>query len=267
MNDKTKGLIEKIRALMQRTTENGCTEAEAMTAARLAKKLMDNVGLTADEILAGQTKASADHWKREEAEHPVSFCAKAVGRFSGTRIYSNTYRETVHQRDLFGDGTSHTETYKHLRIVGLQHEIEIASYMLDICYNAMQASAAKALLEENEERARGKEPLLAGKERLAWVYDYQRGMAVRMAMNLEDMAVERDGPAAQLTGGGNALVVVRDNLIAQWFADNGIKLKQQRGSAVRHRSGFEAGKTAGGRVGFHSGVGSGQRTVHQIGGR
>ena len=40
MNKKREGLFAKVRALLAKTVENGCTEAEAMAALELARRLM-----------------------------------------------------------------------------------------------------------------------------------------------------------------------------------------------------------------------------------
>jgi Protein of unknown function (DUF2786) len=263
MSDNRQKLIDKIRALKERTIENGCTEAEAMTAARLAQKLMDQSELTDDEILAGQTKATDRFHTRND---PVHGLARAVGRFTNTEIYRGTFRDRQTVTDLFGtEKVIRDESATRLRIIGLEHEVEIASYVLDICFNAMDAASGKALQAENDERARAGEPLLYGGERKNWVGDFQRGMASRMSESLLEMA-EQARPAAKLESSGNALVLVRNDLIRQWFADNGIRTSTAR-SPRSGVSGFNAGRMAGANVSFHSGVASGQRAVHAIGGR
>ena len=51
MTDET--ILQKIRAMLNRTTANGCTEAEAMTAAAMVAKLMDRYNLSDADVLAG----------------------------------------------------------------------------------------------------------------------------------------------------------------------------------------------------------------------
>jgi hypothetical protein len=265
-------MIEKIRALLAKTTDAGCTEAEAMMAAAKAAALMDKFELSPDDVTAGQATATAADYKRATFEHPIVYCACAVARFTGTTIYKSS-RPTYHQtRDLFGNVTMTTEAGKHLKIVGIEHEVEIAGYLLDICYNAMEASAAKALVEENAERARAKESQVFGRERLAWILSYQMGMARRISETLTQMARERAVDVSRQlnmgAGNGKSLQIIRQDLVREWLRENNITLgKSSKERTISNKSGYRAGHAAGAGVRFNGGVGSGQRAVHAIGGR
>lgn len=268
MNDKQQKLIEKIRAMMERTTANGCTEAEAMTAARMAQKLMEQAGLTPDEIAAGQQTASDTHWKRATHDHPIATLCKAVKLFSGAVVYCNTFTERHVDRDLFGATSMRAETRKWLRLVGLDHEIQIAGYVLDICFNAMETAAAKGLRDENDLRREAKEPLLLGGERVRWVYDFQLGMARRMSQTLIEMAPKADTSRPVGKGDGRSLIEVRTDLIQRWMDDNGVRLQSVAARRASSQSGLEAGMAAGAAVNFRSGVAAAsQGGIRQIGGR
>lgn len=268
MDDKLKNLINKIRALMERTTANGCTEAEAMTAARLAQKLMDQAGITPDELAAGQTRASDTHWTRTTHDHPISVLGRAVRAFSGALVYCNTFSSVEEQRDLFGTVSRTQKQFRWLRIVGLEHEMQIAGYVLDICYNAMETAAVKGLRDENDERQRAGEPLILGGQRVQWIYDFQLGMARRMSETLLEMAPKAD-TSRQLSGAtGRSLVEVRTDLIERWMQDHGVRLQSSAARSARSASGYEAGKRAGAGVNFSAGVASAsQGGIRQIGGR
>lgn len=45
MSDKRDDLIKKIQALRERTVENGCSENEAISAAKMLSKLMEKHGI------------------------------------------------------------------------------------------------------------------------------------------------------------------------------------------------------------------------------
>ena len=253
------GAIERIRKLLSKTTENGCTEAEAMSAARVAARLMDQHNLSAADLLAGQTAATDALFERTGIEHAVIYVAKAVGSFTNCKIFMDTRAEVKVEKDLFGGGKATKEAINKLRIVGLAHEVEVARYVLEICYVAMEAAAAKALMSENEERTRHDEPQILGNERKRWVADFQRGMAHRMSETLDEMTGERRREV-HASGSGRDLIVVRNQLVDGWFEERGMRLRNSnsRGS-IKHRSAFGAGQNAGGNVRFHSGVSSGQR--------
>ena len=266
----TDSIIDKIRKLLAATTQNGCTESEAMSAAAIAARLMDKYNIDEAAVLAGQNEATDAMFDRANGFHPIGFVGKAVGLFTGCRIYRHTAKDQVEQKDLFGGSSWETIEVCKLRIVGLAHEVEIAKYVLDICWIAMEAASGKALQEENDERARGREPLIVGKERMRWVEDFQKGMALSMSKTLNDMTAERQRDMAKVVhikGSGRDLVAVRSDLIAKWLSDRGISLTSGKGSSVKHKSAYGVGQAAGGNVRFHSGVGSGQRTQHAIGGK
>jgi hypothetical protein len=257
-------IIDRIRKLLDRTTDNGCTEAEAMTAAAMAAKLMDKFNVTDADVIAGQDKASAAYFNRASNDHAVCLMSGAVARFTGCTIFRRKAPERTVEYNLFGEASAREEVTNRLQIVGLAHEVEIAGYLLDICYGAMEGAAAKALQEENEERRRGGEPLVMGKARLAWVHDFQSGMALRMIDTLNAMTAERAAEREKVVpikGNGCDLVVVRKSLVKDWLDANGITLSKGRRTTVNQNSAFGAGHSAGGNVRFHSGVGSGQRSV------
>jgi hypothetical protein len=51
-------LLEKIRALMSKTTENGCTEAEALAALDKARALMDAYEVTDEDLQLSKAEAA-----------------------------------------------------------------------------------------------------------------------------------------------------------------------------------------------------------------
>lgn len=263
-------IIEKIRKLLDRTTDSGCTEAEAMSAAAMAAKLMDRHNLDEGDVAAGQTKASTSFYERADTSHPVCFIGGAIARFTGCMIFRRNKPIRIIETDLLGMRTETLQATKRLQIVGLEHEVAIACYLFDICYSALEGASGKALAEENNERASAREPLLYGKERLAWVHNFQLGMVSRMGKTLDAMTAERQKDAPHLAhtrGSGRDLVLVRQSLIKDWLKENGVQIGAGRKVRVGG-SAFDAGKAAGVGVRFNSGVGSGQRgAALAIGGR
>lgn len=66
MSNKT-DYIRRIRSLLEKTVENGCTEAEAMLAAEKAADLMAEYELTLTDIELGATTRSANSAKSTPA--------------------------------------------------------------------------------------------------------------------------------------------------------------------------------------------------------
>ena len=61
-------LLAVVRALLKKTTANGCTEAEALSAAAKAKELMDENDITDEELNASE-KADNDGGQQQQQQH------------------------------------------------------------------------------------------------------------------------------------------------------------------------------------------------------
>src|SRR5207249_1334660 len=95
---KRTALLDKISALISKTELNGCTEAEALAAARLAEKLMTKYGLSLAELKLIQTpgaacKVDATRIGNSRA-HEVLHLSPAIAFFTDTRCWFNRYGST-----------------------------------------------------------------------------------------------------------------------------------------------------------------------------
>jgi len=91
MTAQRDSLIKKIKALLGKTTENGCTEAEAMTAAAHAALLMQQYDLTFKDVenevrhlkfgaaRRPFTSYGSGYWRRRH--RPVSNCVGAIAKY------------------------------------------------------------------------------------------------------------------------------------------------------------------------------------------
>src|SRR5262249_12018360 len=89
-------IIERVRALLTMTVENGCTEAEAMTAATLAAKLMEDYDLAItdmksvyDERIAQQSKPFQSSWNVRQMHAAGIYVAVAVAEFFDCKCWRN----------------------------------------------------------------------------------------------------------------------------------------------------------------------------------
>ena len=74
-------IAARIRALLAKTVENGCTEAEALAAAQLAAKLLQQYELTLDEV-----QLRATPFGRHQAQH-VDLIGERLARVGAAIAY------------------------------------------------------------------------------------------------------------------------------------------------------------------------------------
>jgi hypothetical protein len=216
----------RIRALLAKTTSNGCTEAEAMAAAAKAGELMDRYSLSMSDVEIKQEKCTTRASEYVKT-HPVEGCAVAIARFCGCKVWRAGYAGK-----------------KTLHYFGLPQDTEVAHYLTDLIRNSMEAEFRAYM------RGPGKLQDAHGKTLRR---NFMLAMAARVAQRLDVMSAERERTAHTSTG--TALVVVR-NAVVNEFKALGFKLK--RGSASRGRyngDAHRAGRDAGDRVNITTGVG------------
>lgn len=226
---KRERAAERVRALLAMTVENGCTEAEAVSAARKAAELMDAAGLTIEELRS----AGKSDWERRD--HPTSDpvgwrlwkVAEAIALLTDTKTW--------------GDGAGAAATRQ--TFFGLTHDVRIAVYLLEICERAMRTEAKTferglTLYRKEVRRSRS----------LAFL----DGMSDRLASRIREINRSR---ASRASGDGRAVVLVKSDMLVQALHEAGVDL---RNSAARQgRKGMEGyleGRAAADRVRLDPGL-------------
>lgn len=115
----TDGIKAKIAALRAKTRASGCTEAEAVAAAELAAKLMQQHGLSEAEVT--MTEASAPEKTKR---------ATWRSKLSGWIAYA-TNTASIMRYDADGEA--------FVTYIGLAPGPEIAVYLRDVCFRAVDA--------------------------------------------------------------------------------------------------------------------------------
>lgn len=217
-------IAARIRALRAKTVANGCTEDEALAAAAKVAELLEAYNMTMDEAelraspFGTHTETGADH----VGERVLWKVAAAVSVLTDTRWWRSKPGITPVEVSFFG----------------FAHDVEVASYLLEICAVAMRGEQAKIL--------RGSPRAVTPRQRNR-LFPFIDGMADRLASRLFAMR-----PTPQV---GTGLVLVRDELIEAAAADHG--LGPGKGSAWNSRTGFDSyreGQAAADRVGLNPGV-------------
>jgi hypothetical protein len=232
--ERRKKISAKIRALLAKTVENGCTEEEAVAAAAKAAELLDLYDLDLDEV---EMRESPFEHAYETYDDPVAERlwkpAHGIAAMTGTRWWTSKPGVFPVRIDFFG----------------FAHEVEIAKYLMAICVRAMRDAHARKAKEL---------AILAKDFRRRRMAAFLDGMADSLRKRIEAMRPPKPT--------GTGLVVLRNALIDEALKDLGTKLKGGKGRPSRDfEPEYEKGVLAGERVSLSAGVGASTSPVAKIG--
>jgi hypothetical protein len=221
----------RIRALSEKTVENGCTEAEAMSAATMVGRLLDQYALGMDECDI-KAERCTERYVPSGGKHrrPIDLCLPAIASYCGCKVWLHCgSREYV--------------------FFGLEPDLMLAVYLYSVIDKAMA----------NELEVFRKTPIYrASQHGLVARNSFLRGMARRVALRLRAMQDERaakmkSDTAPQHPGApasGHALVLVKNAKVEDEWAALALKLISPKKSRprIRDQACFAQGEQAGDRV-------------------
>lgn len=225
MTPEREKIAAKIRALRAKTVENGCTEAEALSAAEMLAKLLAQYNMTLDEAdLRDSPFAEAHHVQDDYVGEKLWVVADGIAYLTGAHYWS--------ARPGFAP---------KITFFGFDHEVEVARYLLEICAHAMTGEVEKTWKRmrcfTEAKRRRAARPFIDG-------------MSGRLRERLRAMK-----PPAPT---GKGLIVLHDQLIAQAMKDAGKATTQGRGKPdLDAFLGYNDGRSAADRVALNPGLAAG----------
>lgn len=216
-----KRLHAKIAALQAKTQASGCTEAEAMAAAAAAARLMAEHGL--DQVDIEMTEATAP----DSSTRTTNRTTWRDGLSAAIAYYTNC---ALLVRCDKGD----------LLFVGREPGPDIAAYLRDVCFNAIE----RALREFKTTATYTRRRKLA--TRRAAAADFVDAMAIRLTIRLKELF----GPIRNEAAFQEAKQALAKRA-------SGTVPMEIKGRKQRFANASSAGWRAGADVGLHHGVGGG----------
>ena len=223
-------ILKKLKAFSQRTVENGCTEAEAIAAAKAMQGLQEKYDCTLTELDISLTEYVKDKIiLGNKVKHPVWGALFGVQVFTKVRLVSYGAKLTV---------------------FGQQHCVDNAIYLIGLLQSSMELeylrykNSADFAEESFYHHARSIRT------------SFMNGMARRLSSRLVDMHNEsRIAVKEQTSGNGTALVAMASNALDDAYRKEWPRLGSGRRSTTnRSRGAASAGASAANRVGLRSGV-------------
>lgn len=230
-------VIEKIKALLAKTTANGATEAEMLSALDKASAMMDAYDITDADVREARDEAAMLHAEPPDLKDPHSLkwrLAYGVAEFCGVKIY-----RTRHQTGL--------------KCIGVPSDVQFAMWLLDTLADFVFAELYAHLIG----------CLAPQKERRIIIRSFTAACCDQITGRLLAL-VERSKAARTSTG--RELVVVKDAAIKAFMKDHDIRLRSCGAYAPStvDAAAQAAGRAAGDRAAFGRPV-TGAAAVLRIG--
>ncbi len=128
-----------IKAFTEKTVANGCTEAEAMSAAEMVGRLLERYALSMDEIEVRtarcvQVEVTVDRLRRG----PIDGCVPAIARFCGCKVWlAQAARRDTDDADFVAPGPG------GIRYIffGFETDTALAAYLFAVINRAIVTEA------------------------------------------------------------------------------------------------------------------------------
>jgi len=212
-----------IRKLSERTTDRGCTEAEAMESAEKVGALLQQFDLTLSEVFIA-----------EEICVQREFYA-ANDHFGGVVAGICRFCSLRHYRDINQQGCVFV-------VFGFQRDMELAEYLYEVITEAFSTEWAVFTKDHG----------FARKTRES----FEMGYAARIHQRLVSMRSERDEAAAARAAASNSkdLVLVRDAIVDEEFRKTGVRLISGKAPSIRDGHAYRRGAEAARKVALNTPV-------------
>jgi hypothetical protein len=230
-------IIEKIKALLAKTVENGATEAEYFSALAKASAMRDAYDISDEELQIAKDEAAMLHADPPDLKDPHKIkwrLSYGVGLFCGVQIFRSRH-ETG------------------LKCVGMPSDVPFAMWLLDNLADFVFAELYAHLIGG----------LAPQSERRIIIRSFTEACCQRIIVRLLAL-IERSKTAR--TSNGRELVVIKDAAIKAFMKDHDIHLRMCSGysPSTFNAAAQAAGRAAGDRANFGRPV-SGAAGVLRIG--
>lgn len=227
--------IERVSKLLNMANDKGASEQEALTAAAMATKMMEEWNIAMTEVGIKS--------------------AEAVGCVAESTIFHNNWKLGDHElarpiARLCECKYWHIRKTNNFEFFGIKHEAEYAMYLYEMLSNTIKVELeAYKLTPEFAEYAEFE-------NKITLYRSFIRGMQRRLAERLYEMALEKEHNVKLAKSHSNALVVMKQEVIQAAFEDTGTKLKNdgRKFRAPRSKDAFTHGKAAGDKVNITTGI-------------
>jgi hypothetical protein len=214
-------LKTRIQGLRSKTTDNGCTEAEALLAAAKVAELLDRYDLSLTDVEIRDARCERREYETYRKKRiPLDDCVGAIANFCDCRVWREK-NQAGEARYVF---------------FGLRSDIEVAHYLTELIDNAVRSELGRYKNSAAYRRFRHQDRHVANSS-------FTLGMVASIADKLTAMKRERD---AVNNGTGRDLVVLKASVVDAELGKLDLKLRTvRRATRMVSPTASEAGEIAG----------------------
>ncbi len=226
--DKLKTRIQGLRA---KTTENGCTQAEALLAAAKVADLLDRHDLSLSDIeLHAAPCEQRAYETRRKRRISLDDCIGAIAHFVDCRVW----------REKSASGETRYVFF------GLRSDVEVAHYLTELVDEAVRAELGRYKTSAAYQKFRHQDRHVVNGS-------FTLGMITSIAEKLMTMKSTRDSANIRT---GRDLVLIKTSVIDTELEKLGMKMKSVRRPArMVSPTAYEAGGVAGASFAINPGIG------------
>jgi hypothetical protein len=223
-------LKTRVRGLRSKTTDNGCTEAEALLAAAKVAELLDRYDLSLTDVEIRDAACEQREYETYRKKRvPIDGCIGAVADFCDCRVWR--------EKNQVGDA--------RYVFFGLRSDIEVAHYLTEVIDNAVRFELGRYKMSANYRRFPHQERHIANSS-------FTLGMVASIADKLRVMKRERD---VVNNGTGRDLVVLKASVVDAELEKLDLKLRTvRRTKRMVAPAAYGAGGLAGASLAINPGI-------------
>jgi len=216
--DKLKTRIQGLRA---KTTENGCTEGEALLAASKVAELLDRYDLSLTDVEIRDAPCERREFETHRKKRiPLDNCIGAIANFCDCRVWR--------EKNPAGEA--------RYVFFGLRSDIEVAHYLTELIDTAVRSELGRYKTSVSYRRFRYQERHVAN-------VSFTLGMAASVSDKLTSMKTGRDQAN---NGGGRDLVILKAVVVDAELDRLNLKLRTvRRATRMVSPTAYHAGGAAG----------------------
>ena len=222
----------RIKALTEKTVQNGCTEAAAMSAADMVGRLLERYALSMDEIEVRTSKCV----QREvpiggTRRRPIDGCVPAIARFCDCKVW---LAHSIVAGEVGADDGAKPKRYIFF---GFETDADLATYLFAVIERAIRTETGAFKLAHPRLRAVRLRQATAS---------FQHGLAARVAVRLTTMHTEREASVSAQRSTGTALILVKHQVVDEAFRETKTRLVSMSAVGAQvDRNAYRAGWMAG----------------------
>jgi hypothetical protein len=228
-------LKTRIQGLRSKTTDNGCTEAEALLAAAKVAELLDRYDLSLTDIEIRDAPCEQREYETYRKKRiPLDACIGAIANFCDCRVWREK-NQAGEARYVF---------------FGLRSDVEVAHYLTELIDNAVRSELGRYKTSAGYRRFRHQDRHVANSS-------FTLGMVASIADKLTAMTRERDAVNRDAVNNGTRrdLVILKASVVDAELEKLDLKLRTvRRATRMVSPTAYEAGETAGASLAINPGI-------------